>query len=673
MKLDISNYQMQHRKNINVSGKFINRELSWLAFNERVLYYAKHDSIPLNERLKFLAITESNLDEFLAVRFSYAYTERKTEPYKYILKRIKYFKERQTEVYELLKNTLVKKGLKITKFSDLSKTEKHGIFKEYMKNIFPLLTPVMIGTVNQQPSINSGDLCIAVGIKEERTEEICVIPIPKEISTTYEISDKLIFVEDIIQEYLGKTLFINKEISCVGTFRIIRDASIILSHDDSRFIVDRMNDILKKREDSTPIFLEVSSELPEYMQERLGKIFSVAHGHVYNKAYRLYLKRFMKAILDRSSSYEKFEPFEFDNYENYFSIFDALSHQDILLHHPYDSYETVVKFIEHAAIDNDVVAIKQTLYRVSSIDSPIVNALCKAAKNGKHVSVLIEIKARFDEENNINLIEKLKNSGAIVLLGLEYLKTHCKMCIVIRKEQGELKMYSHVGTGNYNEQTAKIYTDLSYLTKRQKVGIDLLHIFNIISGHSRPDEKMHTISYSPVNLRKTLLKCIDREIENAKKGKPAEIFLKVNSISDKIMVNALYEAASKGVEIYIICRGICSIAPRKNIYIKSIVGRFLEHSRIYYFNNNKSPEYYVSSADLLTRNLDKRVETLISLKDNSVIKQVSWMIDVLKQDEENSFVMFDDTKWIHLRGEFNAHEWFLKYSDIKKRKKKWRK
>ena len=346
----------------------------------------------------------------------------------------------------------------------------------------------------------------------------------------------------------------------------------------------------------------------------------------------------------------------------------------MLLHHPYDSYDTIVKFLEHAANDKDVVAIKQTLYRVSSIDSPIVNALCTAARNGKKVSVLIEIKARFDEENNIKLIKKLQNSGATVLLGVEMLKTHCKMCIVIRREKDKLKLYSHVATGNYNEKTAKIYTDLSYLTSKQKIGNDLLLIFNILTGYSNPDEKLQKIYYAPVTLRNKLLQCIDNEVKFAKKGKKAEIFMKINSLSDEMMAEAIYKAADAGVKIYIICRGVCSIVPRKNIFIKSIVGRYLEHSRIYYFRNggDGTPEYFISSADLLTRNLDKRVETLISLKDSNVIEKLKWIIQVYKNDDANSFIMNRDGSWKHDKGSFSCHDWFMENIETRKAKKSWK-
>jgi polyphosphate kinase len=430
-----------------ISGKFINRELSWLSFNARVLYYVKDKKLPLNERLKFLAITESNLDEFIYVRFAYAFKNQDIEPYKDILSGIKKFKKSQEEIFNNLKEYLVeKKKLKIVRVKNLDKKDKRDLYDYYYNNIFPLLTPVIINSANYCPNLMSGQLSIAVIMKRDSKESLCVIPISSDTDHMIRIDSKsVVLIEDVIKEFCGKSLFINEEITNICAFRLIKDASVILSHDNNKFIVDRMRDVLDQRNNSEPMFLEIEKDASPEMVHTLISAFRVPSKHVYYSNQMLKFKRFMNPIFTEEESYKPFEPFVFENYENYDSIFDALKERDILLHHPYDSYDTVVKFIDHAAHDKDVVAIKQTLYRVSSIDSPIVNALCYAAQAGKKVSVLIEIKARFDEENNINLIEKLKHAGATVLLGTEYLKTHCKMCIVIRKEGSELKVYSHVG------------------------------------------------------------------------------------------------------------------------------------------------------------------------------------------------------------------------------------
>jgi polyphosphate kinase len=678
MKLDIDNYEMHDNKKIYNHGPFINRELSWIDFNKRVMSCALKKSIPMNERLNFLGITESNLDEFIGVRFANAFHNKETEPYKDILKGIKKFKKYQNETFECIKSEMEKNYNCIFVTPDkLVKKEKELLEETFKSKIFPLLTPLDITEGNIK--LESGMSYIGVILKRSPNayhgdlEKLVVIPLLSSIDPFYQISNKIILLEDIILYYMNDNLFINQTISAKGVFRIIKDASVLLSHDESKFIIDRMEETLNKRSNSNPLFLELREKSDERIEMLLSSIFKVPSDHIYNEKHVINYKVFSKdKIFGKNESYKPFNPFIYENHENYYSLFEAIDNEDILLHHPYDSYETVVKFIQHAAIDPDVITIKQTLYRVSGIDSPIVDALCTAAKYGKFVTVLVEIKARFDENNNIHVIEKLQKAGVNVILGDEFLKTHCKMCIVTKYENGKIKVYSHVATGNYNEKTARIYTDLSYFTSKQKIGKDLLHIFNILSGHSRPDESLDKVYYSPVNLRKKLEKCFDREIIHARKGKKAEVFIKVNSISDIKMVNKIYDAADAGVKVTIICRGVCSLLPRKNLYIKSIVGRFLEHSRIYYFKNGKNSEYYISSADLLTRNLDRRVETLISLKDSNVIDEISWIIEVLKQDQYNSFIEKPDGKWIKANGSFDAHQWMVEYSDIKKQKKSWK-
>lgn len=656
MKLNISSYQME-TKDIDVKGKFINRELSWIDFNYRVLGCA-YSKTPLNERMNFLGITTSNLDEFLSVRFAYAYQNKKKEPYEEIVKSIHKFINTQVQVYESLVKRIENENIHITKMNKLNKKEIRKMRNVFESFIFPILTPISLKSTAGAGYITSGEACIAALIKQNGEDELVIIPIPKSIDYIYEIGKKVILVEDLVSYFL-KELFINKEIKHFGIFRIIKDASYCLNHDESRFIVDRMNDIIIMRKMSKPIFLEIESNMSSELKNMLIKQFDLPKSHVHTENTIVDFRRFSKfKLLSDKYSYKPFKAKPYEGKGRY-SLFSIIDEKDILLHHPYDSYDTIVRFINHAAIDPDVVGIKQTLYRVSSIDSPIVKGLCKAAENGKQVSVLVEIKARFDEENNIHLIEKLEASGCRVLLGTEYLKTHCKMCVIIKKDGSDYRLYSHIATGNYNEKTSKIYTDLSYFTSKHKIGMDLLHIFNILSGISTPDSKLKKIAYSPVTLRKTLIKNIDQEIENAKKGKRAEIFIKVNSFSDRIIVQKIYDAVNKGVDVYIICRGVCSIVPRKHLYVKSIVGRFLEHSRIYYFYNNGNPQYYISSADLLTRNLDRRIEMLLSLNESNTIHKIKSIMNILKKDEANSFEMNEKGKYHRLKGDYDAHEKFL--------------
>ena len=676
MKINLSDYSVK-TKTMKVKGGFINRELSWLDFNNRVLYCANDRELPLNERLKFLAISCSNLDEFIGVRYAGALKHPESEPVKKIRKGIQNCMHDQLVTYMKLKEAVKKEGVDICKVKDLDKKEYNKLEEIFNDYIFPMLTPISIGSTNEMPNFYSGQNCICCTVKHgNNIENLIVIPINKSLESMYVIGNKVIMIEDIIEEF-SDDLFINKEITSFGYFRVLKDASIILDHDPSKFLLDRMVSTIEKRDLANPIFLEVSRDTPKRLRNILSNVFSIDSENIFSEAPVLDYTRFMNhKLLPDKYSYKPFEPSVYEVVGEKYSLFSAIKEKDILLHHPYDSYETVVKFIEHAAADPHVVAIKQTLYRVSSEDSPIVNALCIAAKRGKFVSVLIEIKARFDEERNISLINKLKKSGVNVLLGLEYLKTHCKMCIVVRKENEKMRVYSHIGTGNYNEKTAKLYTDMSYLTAKQKVGFDLLHIFNILSGISTPESKLQRVFYAPVNLRKQLLKNINREIEFAKKGKKAEIFLKLNSINDPAMINALYDAAKAGVQVYIIARGITSLMPIKNMYIKSIVGRFLEHSRIYYFKNGDHPEYYISSSDLLTRNLDKRVEILFLVNDKECVEKLQNIILAFKEDKKNSFRMDERGKYKKEKGNFDAHQWFIDTADkglkvkIPKRNKK---
>ena len=674
MKLDLDSYQMTGTSKVKKRGPFIDRELSWIEFNRRVMGCALKRHTPMNERLNFLGITESNLDEFISVRFASAYNDRNdiSVNYKKILKSIlKYMKFQSLSFDTLLTEIHRKHNMEFVKPNELNRKEKEKIKEVFDEKIFPLLTPMDI--TSNEVNLESGMTYISVIIKNADIEKLVVVPMLSSIDPFYIVDNKIILLEDLVVYFMKDTLFINQKIISKGLFRIIKDASVILSHDESRFIIDRMQETLNMRSSAKPLFIEIRDDTDERMVNLLTSIFKIPDEHIYANKKCINYKIFSKyKLFGHYENYKPFNAFEYENNENYYSLFDAIDNEDILLHHPYDSYTTVVKFIQHAAIDPEVETIKQTLYRVSGIDSPIVDALCLAARNGKFVTTLVEIKARFDESNNINVIQKLKKAGVNVILGDEFLKTHCKMCIVTRRSGDKIKVYTHVSTGNYNEKTAKLYTDLSYFTSKQKIGKDMLHVFNILSGHSRPDESLTKVYYAPVNLRKHLEKCIDREISLAKKGKKAEIFIKVNSISDVNMVNKIYEAANAGVNVDIICRGVCSLVPRRNLHIKSIVGRFLEHSRIYYFKNGKNSEYYISSADLLTRNLDRRVETLISLKDSNVIGDIKWIIEVLKNDEVNSYIQKEDGTWVLQKGSFDAHQWMIDYTDIKKQKKKWR-
>lgn len=659
---------------------YLNRELSWLEFNKRVLIQTVRKDVPLIERCNFLSITSSNMDEFIMVRLASSLNSLMKNPtnielsgmnpheeYKSILDGIKRFKSLQDNCYEILLKKLNKENIHICKYKELSKDEKSYIGKIFYKSIFPVLTPINFDTTKQFPDIISKQLTIVVSLEDSHTNDLQVIsfiPLNENLDLIYEIptkndkEKKYILLEDIIYGYLNRIYF-NKKILDYGMIKILRQADIELSHDKGMYITDRMRNTLLQRRYSEPIFMDVTSNISKPLQKIIMKIFELNKSQVFEYDNTFNYGGLTKINLE-NGKYKSFSPQYPSELIGEHDMFTAIDNGDIVLHHPYESFDPVVKFLEHAAYDKDVIAIKQTLYRVSSIDSPIVNALCKAAENGKQVSVILEIKARFDEDRNISMIEKMKLSGIQLIYGTEDLKTHCKFIVVVRRSKKGFKVYTHLGTGNYNDKTSKIYTDLSYFTSDFKIGQDVAMIFNMLSGFSEPTTKINKLFFSPYNLRKKLENCIEDEIKNAKNGKPAIITLKVNSISDKAMIDKLYTASKHGVKVIVFCRGICSMKPiNKNIMIRSIVGRFLEHSRIYYFHNNNHPNIFISSADLLTRNLDKRFEILTPVKDEAKEKILK-ILSMYYKDTFNSFEMDNSGEYHKLEGGCNIHDLFMK-------------
>lgn len=665
------------------SSKYLNRELSWLEFNKRVLIQTLRKEVPLFEKLNFLSITTSNLDEFIMVRLANVLNRLQNSPnekdicgmsryeeYKSILSSIHKFKDAQVLCYERLIKKLGKNDIHICKYEDLSKKEKGYIAQVFYKSIYPLLTPFNYDTTKEFPNLKSKQINIVVSVEDRINNNVQVlsfIPLDNSLPRLYKLpsddkEDKYIMLEDIIYNFLNR-IYVGKNIVSYGSIKILREADIELEHDKDIYIVDRMRTNLLQKEFSNPIFMDASSQISKSMLKVLTKIFGLNKKHVYVSDEPFDYGLFKSISTDGTGlTYSKFNPQYPSELIGEHDMFSAIDNGDIILHHPYESFDPVIKFLEHAAYDKDVLSIKQTLYRVSSVDSPIVQALCTAAQNGKQVSVMLEIKARFDEERNISLIEKLKNAGCKLIYGIEELKTHCKCIIVVRKSKNGLKIYSHIGTGNYHDKTAKLYTDISYFTSNFKVGQDLISVFNMLSGFSEPNIKTDKIYFSPYTLRKKIYSCIDNEIKLVKNGKPGVIVLKINSISDKEMIDKLYDASEKGVKVTVFCRGICSMRPiNKNITIRSIVGRYLEHSRIYYFGNNKNPNVFISSADLLTRNLDKRFELLFPVKDTDAKSKLLRILLTYFKDTFNSFGMTKKGEYIKLdnsKGE-NIHQLFM--------------
>lgn len=643
---------------------YVSRDISWLEFNKRVLYLATAKHVPFVERLKFLAISASNLDEFIRVRLTALYKDSKTTPnnigiagisyeeeFCKVLEGVKEFRDLQNKVFGKLVDSLKKQNVKIEKIKNLNDEQFKLARKVFIDTILPSLTPINYESTKETPFIKSGDLALIVEASEYKHSKtmFTFVPISKVFDRLICIDKKTntyVLIEDLIMNNI-KLLFNRKKIHYCGLFRVLREGDIDLSTDNEIPLVERVIDFCYRREKADPIFVEVQEGMPKNVFKVLKEVLDVKNKFIY-KSNLMDLRVFFQPIIDSEEVYRPFHPQHPKELIGQGSIMEAMQEEDILLAHPYDSYDSVIRLIQEAAEDPKVAVIRNTLYRVSSENSPIVNALCEAARRGKQVSVLLELKARFDEEQNISLIEKMNKAGVQITYGLESYKIHCKMLSIVKRTKDGLDFYTHVATGNYNDKTAKLYSDVSYFTCNRKIGEDVINIFNFIAGFTTPNPiKSKRVFYSPKSLRKKIETLIDNEIDNVKKGKGGRVILKMNSISDKRMIDKIYQASSLGVKFDIIVRGICSIKPiNKNITIKSIVGRYLEHARIYYFYNDGKSKIFISSADMLTRNLDKRVELLVEI-DNGIPKRK--LINILRlnvKDNVNSFVLTPKGEWL---------------------------
>lgn len=667
----------------NNSKLYTNRELSWMEFNKRVLFQTIRKDIPLLERLNFLGISTSNLDEFIMVRLGSVLNKIQSNnmmpelsgmnPYeeaKEMIISIREFKKMQDSAYRILEKKLNKKDIQICRFKDLNKNEKSEVTTIFYKQIFPLITPMTYTSSAEFPNIKSREKNIVVSLEDKANNNLQVVSFislegfPKKI---YRIPSnegiKFILLEDIIYAFLDR-IYYNKKIVSYGSIKLLRMADVDVSHNKEVYITDRIKTSIQKRENSPVIFMDCSDKINKDLLKLLMKIFDLNKKVVYMTEEPFDYTAFSGLSIPEKPelSYEPFSPQYPQELIGEHDMFTAMSKGDILLHHPYHDYDPVIKFLEHSAYDKDVISIKQTLYRVSSEDSPIVEALCAAARNGKQVAIILEIKARFDESRNISLIDKLKSSGCKLIYGDESLKTHCKFIVVTRKHKDSIKIYSHIATGNYNEKTSKIYTDLSYFTSKFKIGQDLIQVFNMLSGFSEPSKNINALYFSPYNIRYKLYEMIDNEVKHVKNKKDGYITIKVNSLCDKELIDKLYEASKKGVRVTIFCRGLCSMKPiNANIKIKSIVGRFLEHSRIYYFSNGGRGDVYISSADLLSRNLDRRYELLLPVKDMECKQKLLNILSLYYKDTFNTFSMTKKGTYekVYDKKEIDIHEKFM--------------
>ena len=694
---------MQKSQDIISKAKFISRDLSWLKFDERVLDQARDQNRSLFDRLKFLAITASNLDEFFTIRIGSLYNyidfgKERTDysglrevPFKQTL--IASAQEFSKEKHRLFVHEILpqfpENGLLLAKLADLSAEELSDVETYFNRTIYPMLTPMVFDHTHTFPSLLAKTLIFGVVTighsdkkghkgKTEKDHKISFVQIPLNLARFYVIEreDMVVFlpIEELIRHSL-QVLYRNVEIESTTLFRITRNGDFdVVEHEDTETdFVDEIKKKIKDRRLGRVTRVEVEKEHSEFLLGEMLKRWSLEKSDIFVKQSILDFTCFWQ-ILKHSDFKGKMAvnpvvvpPLGLKTVQ-IGDIFETMKRGDILLHHPYNNFEPVIQLLEQAADDPNVLAIKITLYRISK-NSRISNALFRAAEQGKHVSVLFEVKARFDEENNIKEATRLQKAGCFVIYGIPGLKTHTKLLQVIRNEGSHVMSYAHLSSGNYNEDTAKLYTDLGLLTTDTRITQDISEFFNVITGHSMPTHYEHLIT-APRDMRNRLIEMIQTEIDNHKAGKTAGICWKINSLQDTLTMEALYRASQSGVPILLIIRGICCLRPQRkglseNIYIKSIVGNYLEHTRIYYFHNEGDPKVYGGSADVMVRSFDRRIESLFELVNsrakNLAITILNWNL----RDTVNSYEMQEDGNYWKVESEepFDIHQEFYQIKE----------
>lgn len=652
---------------------YTNRDVSWLEFDERIIQQVTMD-IPLMEKLNMLSISASNLDEFIMVRISKLLHNSSIDPYesdfdeirykdllKYFEDKLKDFKTLQNEVYKYIKEELDKQNIFIKDFKDLKGDEIPKAKKLFGKKIEPLLVVNYLDTLSFINQIRSKKVYLLI----QTANDMYYIEIPDYYSDIYKLNNNIYLrTEDLILSNL-KQLFDNEHVKSYCAVRFLRSAHYDFPFCDESKMDEEVEEMLSCRESSPIISYEISDKKGD-----IENILSLLDNITYNDMFIYDIDGYLNIsslnkikINDKSLYYSKRNPNTFELGHS-MNMLDAIDQEGtILLQHPYDSYDPIIKLVQDASKDKDVIMISQTLYRVSSIDSPIIEALCDASmKYRKKVNVIIELKARFDEGRNLQIRQKLYDAGCNVMYSKSSIKIHGKCLSVIKMDDDEIKYYTHIGTGNYNEKTSRLYVDMSYFTNNKKIGKDVFSLFkNLEIKNSRPT-KLKKLILSPDSMRPFIIQNIKNETENAKKGLDAAIMMKVNSLSDERIIYELYEASKAGVDIKIIVRGICSMNKiNDNIEIKSIIGRYLEHSRIYYFHNNGDETIAISSADILRRNLDRRIEILLPIKEKKIKKKIKKILSIYWADTTNSYHKLEDNSWIKDpvdKDSINCHEEF---------------
>jgi polyphosphate kinase len=637
-----------HQKTISA---YFNRELSWLAFNRRVLEQAYDARYPILERMRFLSFVSSNLDEFYEIRVAGLIQQTESDVVeagpdglgpKEQLRRIHSITSSLvSDQYEcwhkLIVPALAKAGVYFKKREQFTKREIDWLEKYFETEVFPVLTPLAIDPAHPFPSFGNKTLNLLLWLDDPATPEtetiLAFIPVPRILPRVICIPGRnkakpsYVFLSDIIKLFAGR-LFSGYKIKAIHAFRITRNSDLYIDEEEVDNLLKTIEEELYKRRKGSPVRLEIEDGVNDELLERLLTNIGLSRQHVFmiNGPINLMRLQSVYELIDRPDlKCPSFNPYVPPYFSGDYNIYDVVREGDRLLHHPYDSFQPVVDFVAHAVKDPNVLAIKMTLYRTSS-DSPIVKALIAAARSGKQVTALIELKARFDEENNINWARKLEDSGVHVVYGFVKLKTHCKCCLVVRREASGIRRYAHLGTGNYHSKTARLYSDLSFFTCRKEITDEVAQVFNTLTGFAK-DPHFDKLLVAPFNLHRTMQELIRAEAANARAGKPARIIAKCNSLIDKDTIDSLYEASRAGVKIDLIVRGICGLVPgikdmSETIHVHSILGRYLEHSRIFYFENAGNPKLYLGSADWMPRNYFRRVEVVFPIEDTRLRKRI---------------------------------------------------
>lgn len=616
-------------------SRYINRESSWLHFNERVLAEARNTKNPLLERAKFLAIFESNLDEFYMVRVSGLIEQYEsgvmepspdgmtpTEQLNLISKQAEPLRQQASDAWEDIHTALKEYGVEILRMEDLPPTKASALDEYFMAEVFNVCTPLILEPAQSVPFISNRSLNLAITLHDPAGgTRLARVKIPDVLPRLVKVSrrrNEFVLLEDLIRRNLTH-LFPGVGIVGAYLFRVIRDADIEIRELEAGDLIESIEETIRLRRYGDPVLLQVSSDMPQAVRETLMRLLNLEKSDCFEVRGILGLGALMElASIDKPNL--RFPPHPAHLAENLSTaaqIFSSITEADVLVHHPYDSFRSVEEFVAAAVKDPNVIGIKQTLYRVGA-QSPIVESLLEAAEAGKQVAVMVELKARFDETNNLQWARALERAGVHVSYGFPELKTHCKLCLVVRREAGHTKTYAHIGTGNYNPATARQYTDLGLLTDDPSITQDIAELFNYLTGFSMQREYRRLL-VAPINLRQGVLERIRREAARGAKGR---IVFKLNALVDNEMIDALYEAADAGVSIDLIIRGICCLRPRKNIRVVSIVGRFLEHSRVLYFGNGGQPDVWIGSADLMRRNLDRRIEVMAPVTSPALIEYI---------------------------------------------------